>query len=75
VYTKGRNRLSLTLGEMILFIKGNLRGSEGQDEEVMLRDLYEKPAAGSGAGAAGAGAAADASGDAANVGADVIEVE
>lgn len=75
VYTKGRNRLNLTLGEMIVFIKGNLRGSEGQDEEVMLRELYElQPAAGSGDGAAGAGAA-DAGGDAADVGAEVIEVE
>lgn len=62
VYTKGRNRLSLTLGEMIVFIRGNLRGSEGQDEEVLLRELYQmEPDVDSAAGAAVAGSgAADA---------------
>jgi hypothetical protein len=63
VYTKGRNRLSLTLGEMIVFIRGNLRGSEGQDEEVLLRELYQmEPDVDGAASAAVAGSgAADAS--------------
>ena len=73
VYTKGRNRLNLTLGEMIVFIKGNLRGSEGQDEEVLLRELYElQPAADSGAGAP---AAAGGDAAAAGAGADMVEVQ
>jgi hypothetical protein len=66
VYTKGRNRLNLTLGEMIVFVKGNLRGAEGQDEEVLLRELYQlQPAEDGAAGAAGAAAAAAAGGAAA----------
>lgn len=59
------------------------RGSEGRDEEVLLRELYElEPSAESGDGAAdaggeaaGAGAAADAGGGAPSAGAEVIEVE
>jgi hypothetical protein len=33
VYTKARNRMGLTLGEMIVFIKGNSKAAAGQDEE------------------------------------------
>lgn len=41
VYTKPRNRLSLTLGEMIVYIKGNLRATEGQDELLLLEELAQ----------------------------------
>lgn len=47
VYTKGRNRLGLTLGEMIVFIKGNLREPGGKDEEVLLREIAEMEVAAS----------------------------
>jgi hypothetical protein len=48
VYTKGRNRLGLTLGEM--YIRGNLREPGGKDEEVLLREIAEmEVAAGSAA--------------------------
>jgi hypothetical protein len=41
VYTKGRNRLGLTLGEMIVSIRSNSKDAAGPDEEVVLRELYE----------------------------------
>lgn len=47
VYTKGRNRLGLTLGEVIVFIKGNLREPGGKDEEVLLREIAEMEVAAS----------------------------
>ena len=41
MYTKGRNRLGLTLGEMIVYLRCNGKGAAGGDEEVVLRELYE----------------------------------
>lgn len=46
VYSKGRNRLGLSLGEMMVFLRGNSSSSVGQDEEVVLRQLCEMVPAG-----------------------------
>lgn len=37
VYTKDRNRLSLSLGEKIVYIRGNLSTNTGSDEEVVAQ--------------------------------------
>lgn len=60
MYTKIRSRLGLTLGEMIVFIKGNSKAAAVQDEEVVLRGLFEMQPAQMGAADAEHAAAEDA---------------
>ena len=41
VFSKDRNRLGLTLGEQIVFIRGNLKGGCSDSDEVVLADLFK----------------------------------
>ena len=41
VYTKGRNRLGLTLGEQIVFIRGNFTGPGDPTDEDVAAQLME----------------------------------
>jgi hypothetical protein len=40
-FSKDRNRLGLTLGEQIVFIRGNPKGGCSDSDEVVLADLFK----------------------------------
>lgn len=42
VYTKSRNRLSLTLGEKIVYIRGNLSKPEDASDYEVAMDLFKE---------------------------------
>jgi hypothetical protein len=41
VYTKDRSRLGLSLGEQIVYIRGNLAGGCSNSEDVVLAELFK----------------------------------